>query len=99
MIPVFIDSSSEINTITLVYIEKLGLWVHKTDIDTQKIDGTTLVTYEIVIANFSIQDKHGKDRFFEKTFLVANISMEVILSMAFLFLFDINIRFTKTELE
>lgn len=47
-----IDSSSEVNTITLAYAKKLGLQTQKMDVSAQKIDGSSLATYEIVIARF-----------------------------------------------
>lgn len=47
--------------------------------EVQKIDGTILETFEIVIAAFLGYDKARKVRFFEKTFLLADISMDVAL--------------------
>ena len=47
----------------------------------------------MVIAGFSIQDKTGKIRFFEETFLLADTSMEVVLGMLFLALSNANIQF------
>ena len=49
-----IDSGSEVNAIAPAYGKKLGLWVRKTDIGAQKIDGSTLETYGIVIASFQV---------------------------------------------
>ena len=34
------------------YAKKLGLRVQKTDVSTQKISGSTLKTYDMVIAGF-----------------------------------------------
>ena len=59
-----IDSGIEVNAITLVYANKLGLQTQKTDIGAQKIDGLLLKTYEIVIAAFQVKDKLGRARFF-----------------------------------
>ena len=44
----------EINAIAPVYIKKLGLWVQKTDVRVQKIDRSTLETYDMVIAGFQV---------------------------------------------
>ena len=63
---------------TLTFAAKLGLSIQTTDIDAKKIDGSALKTYGMVIAGFSIQDKTGKIRFFEETFLLADTSMEVV---------------------
>lgn len=84
---------------TLVYIEKLGFQIQKTNIGTKKIDGTTLVIYGIIIANFFLQNKYDKDQFSEKTFLGTNISMRIVLGMPLVFLSNINIKFAEKKLE
>ena len=38
----------------------------------------------MVVAAFSVMDKANQGKFFEKTFLVANVSLEVVLGMSFL---------------
>ena len=63
-IPALIDSRSEVNAMTPAYAKKLGLRIRKTDVGAQKIDGSTLETYGMVIADFQVQDKFGKARFF-----------------------------------
>ena len=93
-----VDSSSEVNAMTLAYAAKLGVATRKTDVDAQKIDGSALVTYEMVIAGFLLQDKLEKVRFFEETFWLADTSMEVVLGMPFLILSDVDIRFAEKEL-
>ena len=47
----------------------------------------------MAIAGFSIQDKSGRARFFEETFLSADTSMEVVLRISFLALSNVNIQF------
>lgn len=47
-----IDSRSKVNVMASAYTKKLGLWMQKTNVGTQKIDGLTLETYGIVIASF-----------------------------------------------
>ena len=79
-----IDSGSEINAMAPAYVKKLGPRVRKTHVGAQKIDGSTLKTYGMVIAGFQVQDKFEKARFFQETFLVADTSVEVILRMPFL---------------
>ncbi len=64
---------------TLTYVVKLNLVTRKTDISAQKINGLPLVTYEMVLAGFSVQNKLGKVQFFEETFLLADTSIEVVL--------------------
>lgn len=53
---------------TLAYITKLGFLTLKITVDAQKIDGSALATYEIVIAYFLLQNKLQKIWFFEKAF-------------------------------
>ena len=48
-----IDSSSEVNAMTSAYALKLGLRVYHTNVKTQKIDGSTLQTFEMGLAKLS----------------------------------------------
>lgn len=47
-VQILIDFDSQINAMTLAYIPKLGLRVYCTNIKVQKIEGSTLKTFEIV---------------------------------------------------
>ena len=58
-----------------------------------------LNTYEMIIAAFLVVDKANRVRFFEKTFLMANISPEVVFVMPFLTLSSVNIDFSDWELR
>ena len=49
----------------------------------------------MVIANFQVEDKGGKPRFFKEIFLVADAKFEVILEMLFLKISNINMSFDK----
>ena len=53
----------------------------------------------MVIAGFSVKDRLEKVWFFEKTFLLADTSMEVVLGMPFLTLSDVDIHFIEKKLE
>ena len=86
-----VDSDSEVNAMTPVYAAKLGLQVRRTDIRAQRIDSSTLETFGMVLADFQVEDKLGRARFFQETFLLADISMEVVLGMPFLTLNNANI--------
>ena len=59
-----LNSGSKVNTISLAYAEKLGLKTRKTNVGAQKIDGSTLETFGMVIADFQVEDKSGRPRFF-----------------------------------
>ena len=77
------DSNSKINAIYLIFSKELGLSIRLTDVRVQKIDGITLDTFEMVVAAFSIADKANQIKFFEETFLVANVSSEIVHGMFF----------------
>ena len=59
-----INSGNEVNAIAPAYIAKLGLKVCSTNVGAQKIDGSSLQTFGIVIAGFQVEDKLGRTRFF-----------------------------------
>ena len=94
-----IDSGSEVNAIHPTFAKQLGLPIRPTDVGAQKIDGTTLDTHGMVVAAFSVEDKANRVRFFEETFLVANVSPEVVLGMLFLTLNGADVDFSGRELR
>ena len=53
--------------------------------------------FEMIILAFLVIDKANCVRFFEETFLVANISLEVVLGMPFLILSDVDGNFLRWE--
>ena len=55
--------------------------------------------FEMVVAVFSVTDKANQVWFFEKTFLVANFSPEIVFEMLFLTLSSANINFLGRELR
>ena len=52
----------------------------------------------MVLANFRMEDKLGRTRFFQETFLLADISAEVVLGMPFLTLSNADVQFVEKEL-
>ena len=94
-----IDSGSNVNIIYPIFAKQLGLPIQSTDVGAQKIDGTTLDTHEMVVAAFSVVDKANQVRFFEETFLVANVGPEVVLGMPFLTLSGADVDFSGQELR
>ena len=50
------NSGSEVNAIYPTFAKKLGLVMRSTNVGAQKIDGTILETYKIVVAVFSVTD-------------------------------------------
>lgn len=76
---------------TPAYTARLSFSIWKIYIEAQKIDSSTLETYDMVMARFSFQDSLEKIRFFEKIFLLTDTSIEVFLEIFFLFLSNTNI--------
>ena len=52
----------------------------------------------MVIADFQVEDKGGRPRFFQETFLVADTKFEMILKMLFLKISNADIAFGKETL-
>ena len=51
------DLDNKLNAIHLTFAKELSLSIRLIDIEVQKIDGSTLDTYEMVVATFSIKNK------------------------------------------
>ena len=86
-----IDINIKVKAISLAYVAKLGLNIQKTDTRTQKIDSSILDIFGMVLADFQVKDKLNKIWFFQETFLVVNIMLEVIIGIAFLTLRNVDI--------
>ena len=93
-----LNSGSKVNAMNPTYAKRLGIKTRKINVGAQKIYGSILETFEIVIADFQIEDKGGRSRFFQETFLVADIKFEMILEMPFLKLSNADISFGKRTL-
>ena len=94
---VLIDLGSKINAIHPAYTTKLGLCARKIEINAQKIDRFYLDTFEIVIVDCPMKNKLKRIQFFQETFLLANISLEVVLRISFLIFSKANIWFMERE--
>ena len=93
-----LDSGSKVNAMQPAFAEKLGLIVQSTNVGAQKIDGTTLEIYGMVVAAFSVTDQVNRVRFFEETFLVVNVSLDIVFGMLFFTLSSVDIDFPKKKL-
>ena len=80
------------------FARKLGLKVWKTNIGAQKIAGSALETFGMVIEDFQVEDKANRPRFFQETFLVADTQFEVILGMPFLKISNADVSFGERTL-
>ncbi len=81
------------------FAHQLGLKICKTNVGAQKIDGTTLKTYEMIISTFSVSNKDGRERFFEESFLLADIKSDIVLGILFLTMSNANIDFQARDLQ
>ena len=75
------------------FIFKLGFKIQKTNIKIPKINDTTLEIYKMMVSSFSILDKNNRKRFFEKSFLLANVKPDIMLEIHFLTMSNANVDF------
>ena len=80
---VLLDSERKVNAINPAFAFQLGLRIWKTNVRAQKIDGTILESYEMVVSTFSLLDKDGWERFFKESFLLADVKPDTVLEMPF----------------
>ena len=92
-IKTLLDSESTVKAMSQAFAYQLGLTIQKTNVGAQKIDGTTLETYGMVVSTLSISDKDRRKRFFEKSFLLTNIKLKIVLRMPFLTINTTNVNF------
>ena len=93
-----LDLGNDVNVIHPTFAKKLGLVIQTTNVGAQKIDGITLETYGMMVATFPVTDQADKVRFFEETFLIANVSPDMVLGIPFLILNSVDVNFPKREL-
>ena len=92
------DLGSEVNAMHPAFAKRLGLGVRTTNVGAQKIDDTTLEIYGMVVVAFSVTDQADRIRFFEETFLIANVSPDIVFGIPFLTLSGADVDFLKREL-
>ena len=81
------------------FVKELGFFFRPIDVGVQKIDGIILDTYQMVVVTFLVKDNANQIRFFEETFLVANVSPKIVFWIPFLTLSDANVDFSGHELR
>lgn len=86
-----INLSSEVNAMTLRYSSKLGLKIYFTNVRAQKIYDSTLEMFRVVLPSLQVENKLSRAQFFQKTNLLANINLELVLGMFFFTLSNGNI--------
>ena len=90
-----LNSGSKTNAMSPAYAKRLGLKTRKTNVGAQKINGSTLETFGMVIADFQVENKGNRPRFFQETFLMTDTKLEVIQGMLFLKISNANIVFNE----
>ena len=83
----------------LAFAKELRVPISLTDVGAQKINGNTLNIYRMIVVAFSVKNKADQVRFFEKNFLVTNISLEIVLGIPFFTLSGVDIDFLGRELR
>ncbi len=78
---------------------QLGLKIWKTNVKTQKIDGTTLETYGMIVFTFSVSDKDGRERFFVESFLLVEVKPDIVLEIPFLTINNADVDFQARDLQ
>lgn len=82
----------------LAYIMALGLYVKISDLITHKINKSHFDTFGMIITGFSVENKLGRVQFFQRTFLLANTNIEIVVVMSFLIFKSEDISFEKWKL-
>ena len=53
----------------------------------------------MVVSSFFVTDKDGKERFFEESFLLANVKLDIVLGILFLTINNVDIDFQAWDLQ
>ncbi len=94
-----LDLGSKVNAMSKAFVQQLGLKICKTNVGAQKIDGTTLEIYGMVVSIFSVSDEDSREKFFEESFLVADVKLDIMLRMPFLTMSNADVNFQARDLQ
>ena len=94
-----LDSGSEANLISRGYASQLPLKIMDTSWGLATINKQQISTQGMVIAGFEITDSLNHTRYFEETFLIADIPQPVILGMPFLKLGDSDVSWMERTMQ
>ncbi len=53
----------------------------------------------MVVSTFFMSDKDGKERFFEESFLLADVKPDILLEISFLTMSNVNVDFQARDLQ
>ncbi len=93
------DSGAEVNIINRVTARKMGLPVLNTNIGLSAIHGKAVKTYGMHYIEFQQEDEQGRVRYFQDTFLAADIDTRMILGMPWLTMANPNIDWVKRSFQ
>lgn len=88
-----LNLGSKVNVIHPIFTKELGLLIRPMDVGSQKIDRITLDTYRMVVVAFLVTNKAIQVKPFETTFLVANVSSEVVFRILFFIMSGVDVDF------
>lgn len=97
-IQILLNFASKINAIILIYIAKLSIKIKSTNIGVQKANIFIFKIFEIVFNTFQVKNKLGKIQFFQKTILLLNTGVKIIIKILFLTFSYTNILFVEKKL-
>lgn len=83
---------------TSIFALKLSFKVCHINVKAKRIDGINFKTFEIVLASFQIKNKLGLAKHFQKTFLLANTNIEIVLEIFFMTFSSAEISFTEKKI-
>ena len=93
------DSGAEVNIINRVTAQKMGLPIFNTNIGLSAIHGEAVKTYGMHYIEFQQEDQQGQVRYFQDTFLAADINTRMILGMPWLTMANPNIDWSKRSFQ
>lgn len=80
---------------TPTYIPKQSITTQKTSVRAQKIDELLQKAYGKALAKFLLQNSRERVCFLQKTCLLTNTSMKIMLEVLFLSPYNVNVKFAK----
>lgn len=81
------------------FASQLSLKIWKTNVRAQKINGTILEIYRMVVSIFSLSNKDGREIFVEESFLLPDVKPDVVLGILFPTMSNVDVDFQAQDLE
>lgn len=81
---IWLDLENKVNAMSQAFAYSFGLKIRKINVRAKKIDGTSLGIYEMVVSTFFMSDINDRERFFEDSFVLADVRLDIVVKMPFL---------------